>query len=98
MENIEKTLQEAKKIFEKLKTDPKSVMFCEEQIDKQLLKKLKKSSYSKDNLLLRLINLAERKLNDDNKVPARVDYVKKRETDTVPSVILLFLGILMKYQ
>ena len=67
-------------------------------IDKQLLKKLKKSSYSKDNLLLRLINLAERKLNDDNKVPARVDYVKKRETDTLPSAILLFWGSLMKYQ
>ena len=49
MENKEKTLQEAKKIFEKLKTDPKSVLFSEEKIDKRLLKKLKRLSYSKDN-------------------------------------------------
>ena len=37
-----KTLQEAKNIFEKLKTDPKSVLFSEETIEKQLLRKLKK--------------------------------------------------------
>ena len=41
MENKPKTLQETKNIFEKLKTDPKSVLFSEEKIDKQLLKKLK---------------------------------------------------------
>ena len=37
-----KTLQEAKNIFEKLKTDPKSVLFSEETIEKKLLRKLKK--------------------------------------------------------
>ena len=46
-----------------------------------MLKKLKKSSNSKHNLLLRLINLAEQKINDENKVPTRIDYVKKREID-----------------
>ena len=81
MENKEKTLQEAKNIFEKLKTKPKSVLFSEEKLDKRLLKKLKKSSYGKGNLLLRLINLAEQKINDDNKVPTWVDYVEKREID-----------------
>ena len=35
-------LQEAKNMFEKLKTDPKSVLFFEEKIDKRLLKKLKR--------------------------------------------------------
>ena len=44
MENKEKTLQEAKNIFEKLKIEPKNVLFSEEKIDKRLLKKLKKSS------------------------------------------------------
>ena len=29
-------------MFEKLKTDPKSVLFFEEKIDKRLLKKLKR--------------------------------------------------------
>ena len=88
------------KITENLPSTNDEIYIIDEPgtIDKKLLKKLKKSSYSKDNLLLRLINLAERKLNDDNKVPARVDYVKKRETDTLPSAILLFWGSLMKYQ
>ena len=42
MENKGKTLQESKSLFEKLRTDPKSVLFSEEKIDKRLLKKLKK--------------------------------------------------------
>ena len=37
MENKKKTLQEAKKILAKLKTDPKSVLLSEEKIDKRLL-------------------------------------------------------------
>ena len=41
MENKPETLQEAKNVFENLKTDPKSVLLFEEKIDKQLLKKLK---------------------------------------------------------
>ena len=28
-----------------------------------------------------MINLAEQKINDENKVPTRIDYVKKREID-----------------
>ena len=80
MENKEKILQEAKNIFEKLKTDPKSVLFSEEKIDKRLLKKLN-ISYNRNNLLLRLINPAEQKINDENKVPTRVDYVEKTAFD-----------------
>ena len=34
IENKEKTLEEARNIFEKLKTDPKSALFSEEKIDK----------------------------------------------------------------
>ena len=30
---------------------------------------------------MRLINLAELRINDENKVPTRVDYVEKRELD-----------------
>ena len=42
-----KFLKQAKSIFSSLKTDPNSVLFSEEQIDKRLLKKLKKSKYKK---------------------------------------------------
>ena len=40
IENKEKTLQEAKNIFEKLKTDTKSLLYSEEKIDKRMLKKV----------------------------------------------------------
>ena len=69
MKNKEKVLKETKNMFEKLKIDLKSFLFSEEKIYKQLLKKLKKSSYSKNNLLLRLINLAEQKIMMKTRYP-----------------------------
>ena len=69
MKNKEKVLKETKNMFEKLKIDLKSFLFSEEKLHKQLLKKLKKSSYSKNNLLLRLINLAEQKIMMKTRYP-----------------------------
>ena len=77
MEN-KKVLKEARTIFNNLKTDPNNVLFSEERIDQQLLKKLKKSRYSKDSQLLKLILLADnRDFLDDDKTPTRADYVEK---------------------
>ena len=76
-----KLLQKAKDIFVSLKTDPNSVLLSEEKIDTRLLKKLKKSKYAMESLLLKLICLADNKLDDEEKVPSRVDYVEKIETD-----------------
>ena len=55
MEHKVKTLQETKTIFNELETDPNNVLFS---ID-ELLKKLKKSLYTKDNQLLKLVDLFE---------------------------------------
>ena len=76
-----KLLQKTKSIFLSLKTDPNSVLFSEEKIDTRLLKKFKKSKYAKDSLLLKLIYLVDNKLEDEKKVPTRVDYVENREID-----------------
>ena len=76
-----KLLQKTKSIFLSLKTDPNSVLFSEEKIDTRLLIKFKKSKYAKDSLLLKLLSLVENKLEDEEKVPTRFDYVEKRETD-----------------
>ena len=43
------------------------MLFSEENIDRGLLKKLKKSSYSKDKPLLKLINLIENDIDQINK-------------------------------
>ena len=79
MEN-KKVLKEARTIFNNLKTDPSSFLFSEERINQGLLKKLKKSRYSKDSQLLKLILLADNRDSlDDDKTPTRADYVEKRE-------------------
>ena len=77
-----KVLEEAKTIFNSLKTDPNSVLFSEEKTDNRLLRKLKKSKYLKDSQLLKLVLLADNKyfLNND-KTPTRADYIEKREID-----------------
>ena len=73
-----KVLKEARTIFNSLKTDPNSVLFSEEKIDK--LKKLKKLKCLKDSRLLKLILSADNKeFLDNDKVPTRTDYVEKRE-------------------
>ena len=64
-----------------LKTDAHSVLFSDEKIDNRLIKKLRKSKYAKDSLLLKLIRLVEQSTDDEEKIPTRVDYVKKREID-----------------
>ena len=52
----------------------------------KLLKKLKKSTYFKDKLLLKLIDLIENCIDQinqtkDDEIPARSDYVEKRKID-----------------
>ena len=61
MANKEKKQQVANNTFQELKTDPESVLFSQEKIDEQFLKKLKKYSYSRDNFLLRPIYLTKKK-------------------------------------
>ena len=68
-------------MFQKLKTDPSSVLFSEEKIDNRLLKKLKKSKNEKDLLLLKLIGLVDGKIDRHDKIPTRTDYMEKREVD-----------------
>ena len=58
MKSKVKILQEAKNMFENLKTDEKSVLLSEEKLSLKLLKKLKKSSYVNDKKLLKLVNTA----------------------------------------
>ena len=85
MESKQKIVQEAKIIFESLKTDEKSVLFSEEKLNLKLFKKLKKSTYVNDKKLLKLINVAENSIKEfnknDNKVLIKLDYVEKRDID-----------------
>ena len=70
-------LKQAKRIFSSLKTDPNSVLLSEEQIDKRLLKKSKKSKYKKGHSIIKIYTFSW----TPTKTPTRVDFVEKREID-----------------
>ena len=93
-----KLLKKAKNINTSLKTDSNSVLFFEEKLGKRLLTKLKKSKYMKHSLLLKLILLADNKLDDEEKVLTRVDhdvasleYIGKNAT--IPRYVLLVVDL-----
>ena len=86
METKNKTFQEKKSIFEKLKTAEKSVLFSEEKLNIKLVKKLKKSKYYNAKMLSKLTDLVENSIEQLNKnnnkiIPIRLDYVEKIEID-----------------
>ena len=73
--------KKARSIFDKLKTDPWSVAFAEEILDKKLLLKLKKSKYVEDKNFLKYVNLLENSVIFEPKSVKRTDHVEKREID-----------------
>ena len=88
MEHKVKALQETKTIFNELKTDPKSVLLSIEKLETKLLKKLKKNKQ-----LLKLIDFLEnniKKINND-KVPIRLDYIKRGKLIDVCFIALMVL-------
>ena len=54
MKDNKKNFKIASSTFDKLKTDPLSVPFAEEILDKKLLLRLKKSKYVEDKIFLNM--------------------------------------------
>ena len=84
MEDDKKNFKIARTIFNRLKTDPSSVVFAEELLDKKLFIKLKKSKYTKDKNFFKLVNLLDNNNVDfrsEDGTVKRTDYVEKREID-----------------
>ena len=68
-------------MFKELTIDPNSLLFSVGELDSKRFKQLKKSTYVKDKQLLKVITVAEdvvEKLKEE-KIPTRLDYVKKRD-------------------
>ena len=76
-----KLIQRTRNIFTNLKTDPNSVLFSKEKIDERLFKKFKKSKYVKGSLFLKLIFLADNRLENEEKISTRADFIEKQEID-----------------
>ena len=73
----ENVLQKVKNAFEKLKTDPKSVFLFLKKKKKR--EKLQKLTYNQDSLLLKLINISEQKISNENIPLTTADWVEKRK-------------------
>ena len=72
----------AKNTFNMLKTDPQSVAFAEEILDKKLLAKLKKSKYAADKQFFKLVNFVDKgSVIFNPETVNRTDYVEKRDID-----------------
>ena len=72
-------MKTTKKTLKKLKTDPSSVAFAEEILDKKLLLKLKKSKYVEDKKFFKFVNLLENNVIFEPDIVKRTDFVEKRE-------------------
>ena len=77
-------MDKVKRLFNKLQTDSKNVLFIQEEINDKLLKKLKKSKYKIDKESVNSFNLLVDKKTDFNKkddcrysVPIKAEYVQK---------------------
>ena len=83
-EDNKKNFKFAKDNFLKLKTDPASVVFAEETLNKKPLFKFKKSKYVEDKNFLKIVNLLSENaavLELDSRNVKRTDYVEKRGID-----------------
>ena len=66
-----------KKLFNSLQTDPGSILFMEERINDMLLKKLNKMTYEKD--LSNLFNENNEEVFEEKKpIPAKIPLDKKK--------------------
>ena len=54
--DYKKIFKKVKRLFDRLKTDPASVIFAEEFLDNRPLKKLKRSTYTVDKQLYKFVN------------------------------------------
>ena len=91
MEDDKKNFKIARTIFNRLKTDPSSVVFAEELLDKKLLLKLKKSKYVEDKKFFKLVNLNNTNVIFESENVKRTDYVEKKEKLITLHYIVLML-------
>ena len=80
-ENYKRT----KNLYNALKEDEESVLFAREQLTNQLIKKVKRSNYEKDNIFLKLYNKVENVNIKEEKeiIPTFLPFIeKKRDIDS----------------
>ena len=92
-ENVFKeNFKRAKKLYNALKKDDESVLFASEKINKQLIKKIKRSKYEKDITFLKLYNTIENvNLDEKEEIPTFVPFIENKK-DIDNSTLYSFNG------
>ena len=76
-ENYKRT----KNLYNVLKKDEESVLFGSEKLNKNLIKKIKRTSYEKDNIFLRLYESIERvNVDEVNEIPTFVPFLENKKS------------------
>ena len=80
-ENVFKeNFKRAKNLYNALKKDDESVLFASEKINKQLIKKIKRSKYEKDITFLKLYNIIENvNLDEKEEIPTFVPFIENKK-------------------
>ena len=76
-ENYKRT----KNLYNVLKKDEESVLFGSEKLNKNLIKKIKRTSHEKDNIFLRLYESVERvNVDEVNEIPTFVPFLENKKS------------------
>ena len=77
---FKENFKRAKNLYNALKKDDESVLFASEKINKQLIKKIKRSKYEKDIIFLRLYNTIENvNLDEKEEIPIFVPFIENKK-------------------
>ena len=92
-ENVFKgNFKRAKNLYNALKKDGESVLFASKKINKQLIKKIKRSKYEKDITFLKLYNnIKNVNLDEKEEIPTFVPYIENKK-DIDNSTLYSFNG------
>ena len=88
---FKENIKRAKNLYNALKKDGESVLFASEKINKQLIKKIKRSKYEKDIIFLNLYNAIENVNLDKKEIPTFVPFIENKK-DIDNSTLYSFNG------
>ena len=91
---FKENIKRAKNLYNALKKDGESILFASEKINKQLIKKIKRSKYEKYIIFLKLYNnIKNVNLDEKEEIPTFVPFIENKkdiESSTLYSLMVLF--------
>ena len=89
---FKENFKRAKNLYNALNKDGESVLFASKKINKQLIKKIKRSKYEKDIIFLELYNnIKNVKLDEKEEIPTFVPFIENKK-DIDNSTLYSFNG------